>query len=192
MINLLPDETKRDIRAARSNVVLLRYNFLTVIAAGCLVIVCVFFFFVLSNDKSNAVSKNSENQAKAASYAPTKAAANEYKQNLATAKTILDKNVNYTSTIFEIVKLLPSGVVLDGLTLNADDFGKQKTFTANAKTYADATKLKENFQNSKLFTNVFFQTINNQGDGSSSSSPSDSAYPVQVILSAQLNKVVNQ
>lgn len=191
MINLLPDETKRDIKAARSNVVLLRYNLLTVIAAGCLVIVCAFFFFVLSNDKSNAVSKNSENQAKAASYASTKAAANEYKQNLATAKTILDKSVDYTSTIFEISKLLPPGVVLDGLTLTADDFGKQKTFTANAKSYADATKLKENFQNSKLFTNVFFQTINNQNVSSSqSSSSTDSAYPVQVVLSAQLNKVV--
>lgn len=187
MINLLPDETKKDIRAARSNVILLRYNLLTVVAAGCLLLVCAFFFFVLSANKSNAVSRNSDNEAKAAAYEPTRAAAAEYKANLSTAKEVLDKSVNYTSTIFEIVKLLPTGVLLDGLALNADDFGKQMTFTANAKSYTEAAQLKQNFQNSKLFSNVYFQSINNQQQ--SNSQGADSAYPVQVTLSAQLNKV---
>lgn len=189
MINLLPDDTKRDIGAARSNVILLRYNLLTAIAAGGLLLVCLLFFFILSTNQSNTASRNTENESKAATYSSTKLAAEEYKANLATAKSVLDKSVDYTSTVLEIVKLLPQGVVLDGLALKADDFGKQTTFTANAKSVIHATQLKQNFQNSKMFSNVHFQSVNNN-DGAAAMP--EIGYPVQVILSVQLNKVAAQ
>lgn len=185
MINLLPDDTKRDISAARSNVVLLRYNLLTLSAAGGLLMICGLFFFILSANQSTAVSRSTENEAKAASYESTRKAAEEYSANIATAKEILNRGVDYTSTIFEIVKLLPEGVVLDGLTLKASDFGKQTTFTANAKSNEIATKLKENFENSKMFTNVHFQSLSN----TSSATSTNTKYPIQVVLSLQLNKV---
>lgn len=191
MINLLPDTMRQDIKAARSNVILLRYNILTISAAIGLLLVCLLFFFILSANQSNAVNQNNENELKAAAYGPTKQAAEEYKANLATAKTILDRNVEYTSTIFEIVKLLPQGVILDGISLKAGDFGKQTSFSASAKTIEQATQLKENFQNSKMFTNVHFQSVNsanaaNSTDGAAAST----SYPVQVVLNVQLNKVV--
>lgn len=183
MINLLPDDSKRDIRAARTNVLLLRYNILTLASIGGLLIVCVFFYIILSANGSSAASKTSDNSAKAATYAKTRVAADEYKKNLSIAKTILGNSVNYTSVIFAITNLLPSGVVLDNLNLNATDFGKQTTFLAHAKNYDQAEKLKENFQKSKLFSNVYFQSISEEES-------SGSGYPVAVTLSAQLNKVV--
>jgi Tfp pilus assembly protein PilN len=186
MINLLPDDIKRDMSAARSNVILFRYNLLTIAAAGGLLVICALFFVILNNNQSSAVSRSSENEAKAATYEPVQKAAEEYKANLATAKAILDKSVSYTTTIFEIVKLLPSGVVLDGISLNASDFGKQMTFTANAKSVEKATELKQNFQGSKIFTNVHFQSVNSS---SSTSSSPNSSYPIQVVLNVQLNKV---
>jgi len=102
MINLLPDDIKRDMSAARSNVILFRYNLLTIAAAGGLLVICALFFVILNNNQSSAVSRSSENEAKAATYEPVQKAAEEYKANLATAKAILDKSVSYTTTIFEI------------------------------------------------------------------------------------------
>ncbi len=182
MINLLPDDTKRDIRAARTNVLLLRYNVLTLASIGGLLIICALFYIVLSANESSATTKTSDNSAKAASYEKTRAAADEYKKNLSIAKTILGNSVNYTSVVFAITDLLPSGVVLDNLTINATDFGKQTTFLAHAKGYDQAEALKEKFQSSKLFSNVYFQSISKEES-------SDSGYPVAVTLSAQLNKV---
>lgn len=182
MINLLPDDAKRDIRAARTNVLLLRYNVLTLASIGGLLLICVFFYIILSANESSATTKTSDNSAKAATYEKTRAAADEYKKNLSIAKTILGNSVNYTSVVFAITNLLPSGVVLDNLNVSATDFGKQTTFLAHAKSYDQAEKLKENFQSSKLFSNVYFQSIAKEES-------SDSSYPIAVTLSAQLNKV---
>lgn len=183
MINLLPDDTKRDIRAARSNVVLLRYNFITIAAIALLAIFCGLFYVLLSVSQSSATSKSSTNTAEAATYKNVRQQAEEYSNNLKIASQILDKGVNYTSVIFAISSLLPSGVILDNLTLNATDFDKQLIFSAKAKTTNDATRLKDSFQKSTMFTNVFLQNVTD-----SSSDPAPGEYPITVTFSAKLSK----
>lgn len=184
MINLLPDDYKKELRAARANVVLLRYNIFTLIAVGFLVLSCVVIYLLINENKRTAEEANIANVAKASSYASTRSQAEEYRKNLAITKQILNNEVNYTDVIFAITSLLPSGVVLDGVNLNASDFGNQTNFAAHAKNYDAVAKLKQNFQNSKLFTNVFFQTINAAETGSD-------AYPISVNISVKINKVTN-
>lgn len=184
MINLLPDDYKKELRAARSNVVLLRYNLFTLIAVAFLILFCAAIYVLISESKRSAEEANAANLAKASSYASTKKEAEEYRKNLATTKQILDNEVNYTDVIFAITELLPKGVILDNVNLNASDFGNQTNFSAHAKSYEAAAQLKENFQNSKLFSNVFFQTINS---AESSSDP----YPISVNISVKINKVTN-
>lgn len=182
MINLLPEENKKELRAARMNVVLLRYNILTLAAVGCLLIALAGFYIYLTSTKSNAEAANAENIAKAAEFATTKQEAEEYRKNLATAKQILNNEVNYTSLVFGITELLPKGVVLDNINLSAQDFGNQTSLTAHAKNYDAATALKQNFEQSKMFDNVYFQTINNESDQSS-------GYPISITISVKINKV---
>lgn len=184
MINLLPEETKHDLRAARANVALLRYNFITLIAISILALFCGLFYVLLGISQSNAASKSSDNSSKASSYAEVRKQAEDYKSNLAVAKQVLGNGVNYTTVVFAISELIPKGVILDNLTINAANFGQQTTFSAKAKTYADATKLKESFQQSPLFSNVFLQSVTDASGGEQAS-----AYPVSVMLSAKLNKV---
>lgn len=186
MINLLPDDRKHEIEAARTNVVLLRYNFLMIGTLGVLVAICTLFYFILSNTQSNAATVSSENAKKVAGYATVKRNADEYRNNLTLANTILDRSVNYTSVIVAITQLLPKGVVLDGINLNATDFGQQTAFSAHAKNFAQATELKVNFQKSKIFSNVFFQSIT---DTDSSGEDSTNTYPLAITISAKLNKV---
>lgn len=186
MINLLPEEMKKDIKAARMNVVLLRYNIITAIAIGLLGVFCAFFYLMMGMSQSSAVTKTSDNSAKAASYAQVRQEADTYRANLTIAKSILSNSVNYTSVVFAITNQLPKNVVLDNLTLRAADFGQQITFAAKAKSYADATALKESFQNSKIFSNVYLENLIDAG-----STGQSSTYPISVTISVKLNKVAS-
>ncbi len=187
MINLLPDDTKREIQAARMNVLLLRYNLLVLGALGLLAAICLLFYVILQSTQSNAQSTTNDNSVKAESYASVRIAADEYRNNLSIASKVLDNGVIYTSFIFDLSKILPSGVVLEGINLSATDFGNQTTFTARAKSYEKAAELKESFQKSTLFENVYFQNLT---DSSAGAGAQPSEYPITVSISAKLKKAV--
>jgi Tfp pilus assembly protein PilN len=180
MINLLPPADKRQIRAGRSNALLIRYNFFLLGALGFLFVAVGFVYFYLINAKTNAETVVKENQTKVIDYRQVEQEANTFKGNLAIAKQILDKEVVYTKVILEISSLIPKGVVLDNLNLDAKTFGTETTLTARAKTIDDAIALKNSFQNSPSFSNVHFQSI-------STIEPPD-AYPVHVSLNVTINK----
>lgn len=182
MINLLPHEQKRQLRAARVNTLLLRYNILILIAVGFLATAEGFTYFYLVNTKTAAEATITENRAKAVNYVPIEAQAQLFRNNLATAKQILDREVTYTKVILEISKLLPSGVVLDTLNLDSQTFGTQTTLTAQAKDYNRALALKDSFENSTLFSNVHFQSI------ATTDTPKNPAYPVDVNINVTIKK----
>jgi Tfp pilus assembly protein PilN len=185
MINLLPDNSKRNIKAARANVILLRYNLLTLALIGILSILCILFYVILHTEQSTALKTNQDNVAKAESFSEVRTKADEYRKNLETAKQILANGTDYTDLVFDITGLVPSGVVLDSISLNSTSIGQQTTFNAHAKTIAKATELKEKFQSSDLFSNVYLQDVT---DSSSNGSSTVDPYPVIVTISAKLNE----
>lgn len=184
MINLLPDDSKRSIRAARTNVLLVRYCILSLGGIALLFGMTAIFYLVLYNMQSSALSSNSDNSTIAASYSDTRKQADEYRSNLATASQILSNGANYTNVIFSLAQLLPSGVVMDEVTLSATDFGQQLTFSSHATTYDKATQLKENFQTSPMFSNVYLQSATDESSGGNAG-----AYPIAVTISAKLEGV---
>ena len=184
MINLLPDDKKRFIIVARSNVVLLRYNFMLI---GVLIAICLVYallFLGLTSNQSNATTSKGENEKLASVYSSAKIEAEEYRRNLATARTILDNTISYTSLISAITESVPNGVVLESLSLKAESIGQPAVFSARAKNYAKAIELKESFQKSKVFSNVFLQSVQEGSDGGGPSS----GYPVSVSISITINK----
>lgn len=180
MINLLPPENKKQIRAARANRLLIRYNFLLMGAVAFLMLATGVVYIYLTNTKSSTEQTILENNQKVSSYAVAQAQANSFKSNLTTAKQILDKEVTYTKVILEIAHLLPAGVTLNTLALDSKTFGTETTLVANAKSYEAALSLKDAFQNSSLFTNVHFQSI--------SSGDTTTAYPYVVNLNVTIQK----
>lgn len=180
MINLLPPADKRQIQAGRSNALLLRYNILIIAAVAFLMAAIGVVYVYLGNTKLSAEQVIKDNQAKVADFADTEKKANEFKSNLTVAKQILSKEVVYTKVILEISALLPKGVVLDSLNLDAKTFGTPVTLNAHAKTVDDAIALKTAFQNSPLFSNVNFQSISTEESGE--------AYPIRVNLNVTINK----
>lgn len=184
MINLLPFEEKRQIQAARTNVLLLRYVLLTscvMVATGLMVGAG---FVIMNNSKANAEKQIALNTSKASTYNSVQAEAQTFRANLLTAKTILDKEVNYTKVILAIAQTLPPEVTLDNLDLDANTFGTPFVLSAKAKSYDGGLALKAALEKSDVFSNVSLQGM--------TLAASDSDYPVSVQLNVTINKDVAQ
>jgi hypothetical protein len=182
MINLLPPEEKRQLRAAQSNVLLLRYNEALVFAVAFLVIALGVVYVFLNNTSTVAQKTITDNKAKVVDYAPIQAQASQFRANLATAKQILDGEVTYSKVILEIAKLMPSGTVLQNLGLDSSTFGTSTQLIALAKDYPTALSLKDSFQKSTLFSDVHFDSITSTTGGT------DNTYPMVVTLDVTIKK----
>lgn len=180
MINLLPPEEKRQLRAARTNTLLIRYNIFFLGAVAFMGLAVGVTYIYLSSTKAGAQQTIADNNAKVGQYAAVSAQAKEFKSNLATAKQILGGDISYTKVILDIARLVPSGVVLENLDLDSQTFGSPMTLVAHAKSYDRAIAFKSSFQNSPLFSDVHFQSITNSSTGGS--------YPVTVNLSVTVQK----
>lgn len=180
MINLLPHEEKRQLQAARTNTLLIRYNFIFLGVIAFMGIAVGVTFIFLTNTKANAERTLQENESKVGQYAAIDTEAKQFRKNLLTAKQILDNQTTYSKTILAIARLLPSGVVLQNLNLDAQTFGTPTSLVAQAKTYDDALALKESFEKSSLFSDVHFESI--------ASGTSTDGYPIAVNLSVTIKK----
>lgn len=180
MINLLPPQHKQDIRAARANSLLIRYNFLLLAALAFLMLAIGIVYVYLTSTKANAEVTIKDNQAKVANFASIEEQAQTFRNNLSVAKLILDKEVNYTKVILSVAKVLPAGTILTSLSLDASSFGTQTTLAAQAKSYEQAIALKDALTNSGLFSDVHFQSI--------VTSEGSSGYPITVNLNVTFKK----
>lgn len=188
MINLLPDGYKKEIRAARTNVILLRYNFLFLGALGLLFAGSLTVYLFLNGSKMAAEQINRDNVTKSAEYASTQKEAESYRKNLSIAAKILNNEVTYTDRVFDITRLLPKGVILDSLNLNAKEFGTQTLINAHAKDFSSASELKRTFEESSVFSNVHFQVISNEAIGNST----NEEYPISISINVTMNKAAKK
>ena len=180
MINLLPPEERRQLAASRTNSLLLRYNFFMIGVLAFIGLAIGVTYVYLSTTQASAEQQVTNNKSKVANYNQVQQQETAFKSNLATAKTILDKEVIYTKAILSIARLIPNGVVLQSLNLDAQTFGTQTALNFQAKSIEDAVKLKTVLETSKVFTNVHFQSIE-ESSGSAD-------YPVSINLNVTINK----
>jgi Tfp pilus assembly protein PilN len=187
MINLLPDEIKRQIRAGHTNANLVKYMIILGIALLFLAGIAAGAYASLTNSDDSAQSLINASNVKAGVYSSVQAQATALTSSLANAKAVLDKQVSYSKVLIGIAQVLPTGVIIDSLTLNDTTLGTPITLQAYAKTTADALALKQQLQNSPLFSNVSFQTILPTG-----STASGDGYPVGVSFTLTINKAAAQ
>lgn len=184
MINLLPTEHKRQLRAARSNVLLLRYTIFTGVTGISLLLGVGAIYYILLNSVNSYDSVIADNRKKVQSFQAVEAETNALRSDLTRTKSLLDSTVAYSEILTEITRLLPSDSALSNLTIRADEFGKEKTLSVNVKGEAQAIALRDNFKASTFFTNVSYGKLTvNQGTGSS-------AYPYTIELKVTPTKRV--
>ena len=182
MINLLPRDEKRQLYAARTNTLLIRYTIALVAATAFAGLAMGMVYFYLSTTMATSRQTISDNETKATGYAAIQSEASVFRSNLAVAKQILDAEVAYTKVATAIAGLMPAGTILDKLNLDSTTFGTPTTLTAQAKSYDSALALKDAFQKSSLFSDVHFQSITTGGAGESR------GYPYTVNLNVIIKK----
>lgn len=159
MINLLPKDKQKEIRAGRTNRILVSYSVSLLIILVLIVLIFLAVSLYLSAVKSRAEEDIKNSTAAASELSQEQAEITEFKNNLATAKTILDSRIDYSAVILQIAKLVPSGVVLDNLTLNEEQFGQPMTIEGHAKSESLAIKYKNILNDSQYFDNAYFESV---------------------------------
>lgn len=181
MINLLSNDNKDDIRAARANVFILRYTAIVLIAFLFISAALYTSYTVLGNTMRSADELIASNDVKADVYSETKQQVDALSGKLTEAKSILDQEVRYSEVLVKIGQLLPAGTVLGNLTLTSVHFsGTALDITAYAKSTEEASQVQTRFQNSPLFSNVSLK--------STDTAQGIAGYPVTVSLSVTLNR----
>jgi hypothetical protein len=186
MINLLPTEKKNEIRAARTNLILVRY--ITILLFALLFILGSMYatHTVLGFTKTSSDEVIASNDLKAGVYSSTKAQVDALSASLAESKILLDQEVRYSKVFTNIARLMPAGTVFEKLSLTeASVGGSPITAKIYAKTSADVMALRQSFEGSPMFSGVAFQTISESGSGIE-------GYPVSVDMTFSLTKAVTQ
>lgn len=165
MIDLLPPEEKRQIRAGLSNSLLFRYCVASLLLAVPLVLLAGGSYLVIIGSKNTAEATIRDSQAKSAEYADIQTQAQEFKNNLSTAKSILDKEVKYSKIAIAIAQNLPAGISLDTLNLDSQNFSQPLTLQLHGDTYDDAIRYKKLLEGSPLFQDVHLQSVTASAEG---------------------------
>jgi hypothetical protein len=182
MINLLPSDKKAEIRAARTNVALVRYITIILLALAFILGALYVTYTVLALTKSSSEEVIASNDLKAGVYSSTAAQVETLSSSLSQTKALLDQEILYSKVFVNIAQLMPPGTVFGKLALDSNSFnGVPTTTKVYAKTSADAVTLRQHFEQSPMFSGVNFQTIVESGSGID-------GYPVSVDMTFTLNK----
>lgn len=181
MINLLPVDMKKDLRAARTNTTLLRYNIILIVAvlflAGAVAVVYVF----LSTMKMSAENAINENDRKEQTYAAVKSEADSFKSSLSDARSILSNEVSYSRALLRYAQLFPEGTAVNDMQLSEASFTSPLSVSVKITGQSAAQALIQSMTNSPYVTNFSRTSITINKDG---------AYPYTMQVTFSLKKEI--
>lgn len=183
MINLLPTDYLRQLRAARTNVLLLRYSTGMFLAAICLALATLAVFMLLSNIKTAAESTIASNEARVGNFASVQSQADVYRQNLSNAKILLDSEIQYSKIYLEIARIMPVGTALESLDLNPSNIGTPLSLPVKIMGEKQAASLLSTFRSSAMFNNSASYGALTPNTGSDSGT-----YPYVITINVTINK----
>lgn len=170
MINLLPEAYKKELGAGRTNVMLMRLNFINLFALAVLALILITAFIALNVSRTTAREQDQDNVASIAQYKDVQLRAEEYRANLAVAKQIKDIQIRYSDALIKIAQALPSGVALKSLQLSPESVGKPIEIELTADTYDSAIQIKNSFQKAELFSDISITSLQGTTKGSGQTS----------------------
>ncbi len=173
MINLLSTESKKELKAARRNVVLRKYVFTTLFLVLVIAGSYAVGYGIMHSQETSYKQQIAEYAPQKASYSETLKQATEYNKNLAIAKSILGSELSYSSFTTLIAQTMPKQVILVGLNITTKDLAKPVEIFFAAKSYSDVLATKEAFEKSPYFSQVQIRSTNKLPQG---------AYPQQFTV----------
>lgn len=165
MINLLPRTNQREIGAAHSNTLLLRYLVLLIGALGFLLLALGITYISLSTSGRQADNARQQNEQAALGYSQTQTAATALRTELSAAKALFDSEIRYSKVLLRFSSLLPPGTSIQSLSVNSSSFSQPTTLSVNVAGEQQARQLQDSFSNSPYITNSSMQRINTNTHG---------------------------
>ena len=176
MINLLPNETKKQIRAARANSIVLKCLLVAIIAVAILAGACATTYYLISqNNSDNNTQTGTISQSEIDNqYSAALAKVTSIDNDMQKTKNVLDGQIKYSEIILAIATNLPAGLTLDSISLKHSDINSgtsiqmdahgSKSF--NASTLSDDPGFENN--NPELFSEYrLISKEQNANDGTS-------------------------
>jgi len=180
MINLLPSETKKQLRAAHTNTILIRYIITVVLAAAFLCLVILGSYYIMSESKKTAENAITGVKTGSSSYSPTTKKSNSFVTDLSTAKNILNRRVSYSKILENLINALPAGVILESpLSISSNTLNTPITLKAHAKSSSSEATLKTNLQSNSTFLNYSLTSV--------TSDSTSSEYPYLITFNLTIN-----
>ncbi len=182
MINLLSTTQQKEMKAARSNTVFLRYIFIlsgaVLFIIGALGVTYVF----LDTSARQAEQIRADNEANTAGYQQTAAAASGLRSQISDAKTLFDAEIQYSKALTRLAELLPSGTALTSIELKPETFNASTTLSILVTGESAADRLREAFASSPYITSAQpgNLTINND----------NSTYPYTVEFTVTIDRSI--
>lgn len=181
MINLLSPDDKKQLRAARTNTILLRYYLLAILIIAGAGGILAGGFYIADQNKASSQIELSQAESDTADYAKVKQQSEEFANNLKVAKQILATEVVYSKMITDIANIIPAGTILTSLSLTPETVNKKMELSFKTKSYDQGIQLKTTLENSDLFSDVSITNITSKGQ------EGDGAYPTDVNISAKFH-----
>jgi hypothetical protein len=186
MINLMPDNAKQQLRAARTNVLLVRYIVIIFFASLFLLMTLGGSYYLLNQTKQSAQQLIDANDSKSDVYDSTKTQVGQLTSSLSETKSLLDEEIRYSNVLVNLAQLMPPNTVFGTLTIDETVFtGTPVELTVYAKSTSDALALQSQFQGSPHFSTVNFQAISETGNGID-------GYPVSAVMTVTLNRSISE
>lgn len=167
MINLLPRQELRELYAGRTNSLLVRYNILMLSVAVLIILILLGVYFYLGMIQGNAEARIASSQSEHQALVQPEQEISSFRSNLATARQILDKRVDYSTVILRVSSAIPSGITLDNLALDPSTFGTPTEMSVQASSENSILNLKNALNSSKYFSDAHINTIS-KSDGENS------------------------
>lgn len=189
MINLLPREKLRQLKAAQQNTLFIRYTTLSMISLVATVIIfgVTFIFLKAAEHQGNMTAE--QNTTKLASYSSVRQEAKDYENNLKVAKHLLDQNIPYTNALLNIASAIPQNTILQSITLSPASVKSPFTLNARTVSYEGAIKLRDSLSEKRIGTDVKLLSVTDDrgvdGQSGEGSDPLVAKYPFSVSI--QLN-----
>ena len=165
MINLLPPNDRRQLAAARTNTLLVRYVVVLPILIIAMIAEMGAVYFFMNSIQTNNRRVIAENETQAARYADVKKKGSEYKKN---AKSILDTQFPYTAVLTAIAQALPEGASIEQIAIDAQKLNTPSEIKMRVQSYQQAVDVKNILQKIKVNSKLLFSDakiqITNYGD----------------------------
>ena len=181
MINLLDSASKRNLKAARMNVILATYCAIVAIGLVCVIILYGFSNWMLASKEHAALVEKAKNEAVTAPYAAVQTEADTFKRNLGKIQSLLTNRSHYSVALINIAASLPAGAHLTSISLSDKFLTTPLRISASVASNPAASALQQQLSKAKIYSAVTLDNVTCNTDASNQCT---------VSLTATLNSTV--